>query len=125
MKYLLGIIILASIAFMGYANADTPSVIGSVVLPNKIMENTNGIIEVYSKTEGVTIDKLVATSSDPTIIQIQGITQDPSHSISYVKIKAIKAGDAKMALAAPGFSSNEFGITVLANTNIATKLLIK
>jgi hypothetical protein len=125
MKYLLGLIILASIAFIGYANADTPSVIGSVLLPSKIMENTNGIIEVYSKTDGVMIDKLVATSSDPTIVQIQDITQDQSHSISYVKIKAVKAGDAKIALAAPGFSSNEFDVLVLKNANVATKLMIK
>ena len=105
--------------------ADAPPDLGMTLLPGKIMENTQGIIEVYSKTEGVTIEKLVASSSDPSIVQILGITQDDGHMISKITINAMKSGDAKIALAAPGFSSTEFDLTVFKNSNIVTNLLIK
>src|SRR6185437_15338112 len=54
-----------------------------------------------------------------------GVTQDDGHMMSKIKINAIKAGDAKIAIAAPGFSSSEFDLIVFKNSNIATNLLIK
>lgn len=107
----------------GYA--DTPPDLGMTLLPGKIMENTQGIIEVYSKTDGVSVDKLIATSSDQSIVQVLGITQDDGHMMSKIKINAIKSGDVKIALAAPAFSSTEFDLTVFKNSNITTNLLIK
>jgi hypothetical protein len=108
-----------------FADTQTVSEFGIKVIPGKIVENTEGIIEVYSKTDGITTDKLIATSSDPSIIQIEGVTQDETHMMSIIKIKSISSGDAKIALAAPGFSSNEIGLTVYSDSNIATKLVIK
>ena len=107
----------------GYA--DTAPELGMTLLPGKIMENTQGIIEVFSKTDGVSVDKLIATSSDQSIVQVLDVTQDDGHMMSKIKINAIKAGDAKIAIAAPGFSSSEFDLTVFKNSNIATNLLIK
>ena len=107
----------------GYA--DTAPDLGMTLLPGKIMENTQGIIEVFSKTDGVSVDKLIATSSDQSIVQVLDVTQDDGHMMSKIKINAIKAGDAKIAIAAPGFSSSEFDLTVFKNSNIATNLLIK
>jgi len=107
----------------GYA--DAPPDLGMTLLPGKIMENTQGIIEVFSKTDGVSVDKLIATSSDQSIVQVLDITQDDGHMMSKIKINAIKAGDVKIAIAAPGFSSSEFDLTVFKNSNIATNLLIK
>lgn len=116
---------MASIVFPVYAYADTPPELGVILLPGKIMENTQGVVEVYSKTDGVSVDKLIATSSDQSVVQILGITQDDGHMMSKIKINAIKSGDAKIALAAPGFSSTEFDLTVFKNSNIVTNLLIK
>ena len=107
----------------GYA--DAPPDLGMTLLPGKIMENTQGIIEVFSKTDGVSVDKLIATSSDQSVVQVLDITQDDGHMMSKIKINAIKAGDVKIAIAAPGFSSSEFDLTVFKNSNIATNLLIK
>lgn len=125
LRYLLVIALVAFMIFPAHADVQTPSEFGVKIMPGKMMENTDGVIEVYSKTDGMTIDNLIATSSDPSIVQIVGIDQDVNHMISSVKIKALTAGDAKIALAAPGFSSNEFDLTVYANTNIPTKLVIK
>ncbi len=125
LRYLLALVLIAFMVFPAYADTQTPAEFGMKIIPGKIMENTEGVIEVYSKTDGTTIDNLIATSSDPSIVQILNIEQDETHMKSTVKIKALASGDVKIALAAPGFSSNEFDLTVFTNTNIATKLLIK
>ena len=124
MRYLLILILSIALVFPICVYADTPE-LGVTLLPGKIMEDTQGIIEVYSKTDGISIDKLVATSSDPSIIQIAEITSADGHMMSKIKINAIKPGDAKIALAAPGFSSTEFDLTVFKNSNVVTNLLIK
>ena len=125
MRYLLLLTLVAAMIFPVSGYADAPPDLGVTLLPGKIMENTQGIIEVYSKTDGVAIDKLIATSSDQSIVQVLGVTQDDGHMISKIKINAIKSGDVKIAIAAPGFSSSEFDLTVFKNSNIATNLLIK
>lgn len=125
LKCLLLLTLVAAMVFPVCVYADTPPELGITLLPGKIMENTEGIIEVYSKTDGISLDKLIATSSDQSIVKILGITQDNGHMMSKIKINAIKSGDAKIALAAPGFSSTEFDLTIFKNSNIATNLLIK
>ena len=111
--------------FSNYAYADTAGQLGMKLFPGKIIENSEGLIQVYSKSEGGIINKLVATSSDPSIVQIISITQDPSHTLFTVKINAIKYGEAKISLAAPGFSSEELTIDVSKNSHIVSKLLVK
>ena len=109
-----------------YAYAQSDNALGVRVIPNKIMENTEGIIQVYANSDSIIkIDKLIATSSDSSVIQILGIEQEAGGYTTDVKIQAVNAGDAKIALAAPGFLSNEFQITVSKNTGAATTLLIK
>ena len=116
---------MASIVFPAYAEVSNPTDLSVKIIPGKIMANADGVIEVYSNTHDVPIEKLIATSSNPSIVQIIGITQDETHMVSTVQIKTFSAGDARIALAAPGFSSNEFDLTVYPNSNIATKLMIK
>ncbi|MFZ0184816.1 MAG: hypothetical protein WBV92_01640 [Nitrosotalea sp.] len=116
---------MTSLVFPAYADVSTPAALEMKIIPGKIVENTEGVIEVYSQTDDIPVDNLVATSSDPSIVQIMGIAQDQTHMISNIKIKAFAAGDVKIALAAPGFSSNEFDLTVYTDPNIATKLVIK
>ncbi len=126
LRYLLLAILCFSIVGIHYVNAQSDNNLGVRVIPNKIMENTDGIIQVYSNSDNlVKIDKLIATSSDSSIIQILGVEQEAGGYTTNVKIKAINAGDAKIALAAPGFLSNEFDVIVSKNTASATTLLIK
>lgn len=108
-----------------YAYADTAGQLGMKLVPGKIIENSTGLIQVYSKSEGGIINKLVATSSDPSIVQVGSVEQDPSHTQFTVKINALKSGEAKISLAAPGFSSQEFTIDVSKNSHIVSKLLVK
>ena len=112
------------LVFPAYADVSTED-LGMKIIPGKIVENSEGMIEVYSVSGNIPVNKLIATSSDPSIVKISGIEQDETHMISTVKIKSLTAGDVKIALAAPGFSSNEFDLRVYTNSNIATKLMIK
>ena len=125
LRYLLVLVLMSSLVFPAYADVSTPADLGIKIIPGKVMENTEGVIEVYSKTDGIPVDKLVATSSDSSIVQIMNVAPDETHMISNVKIKAFSAGNVKIALAAPGFSSNEFDLTVFTNSKIVTKLMIK
>src|SRR6266849_3340455 len=125
LRYLLLAILCFTVA-IHYAYAQSDNALGVRVIPNKIMENTEGIIQVYANSDSIIkIDKLIATSSDSSVIQILGIEQEAGGYVTDVKIKAVNAGDAKIALAAPGFLSNEFPITVSKNTGATTTLLIK
>src|SRR5439155_21358488 len=111
LRYLLLTILCFTVA-IHYAYAQSDNALGVRVIPNKIMENTEGIIQVYANSDSIIkIDKLIATSSDSSVIQILGIEQEAGGYATDVKIKAVNAGDAKIALAAPGFLSNEFPIT--------------
>jgi hypothetical protein len=120
----MGAIFTTIFLFSHYASADNPGQLGMKMIPGIITQDTEGIIQVYSKSGG-TLDNLVSTSYDPTIVQITGMDQDKSHHLYLVKIKTIKYGQTTIAFAAPGFSGVEFPIVVTKNTNIASKLLIK
>ena len=113
--------------FSSVVYGQTSGQLGYRVIPNKIMENTDGVIEVYAvgDTDSSTLEKLIATSSDSSIIKILGTEQDKNGFVTNVKIKAYGEGTAKIAIAAPGFSSQEFQITVYKNSNIPAKLLLK
>ncbi|HET6458604.1 MAG TPA: hypothetical protein VFG24_06975 [Nitrosopumilaceae archaeon] len=127
MKIVLALAILSVIIFSSGAYGQTAGDLGYRVIPNKIMENTEGVIEVYAvgDTGSNIVEKLIATSSDSSIIKILGTEQDKNGFVTNVKIKASGEGIAKIAIAAPGFSSQEFQITVYKNSNIPAKLLLK
>ncbi len=99
--------------------------LGYKVMPDKIMEGTDGIIQVYSTTAGTDLNNLIATSSDSSIVKILGIEQDTIQSDYTIKISAVNAGGTSIALAAPGFSAIEFPITVYPNNGMQQQLLIK
>ena len=125
LKYLIILMLMTSLVFPAYADVLPPADLGMKLIPGKIVENSDGVIEVYSISGDIPVDKLIATSSDPSIVQILSVEQDQTHMVSTVKIRTLAAGDVKIALAAPGFTSNEFDLTVYTNSNIATKLMIK
>ncbi len=125
LRHILLLVFIASIIFPAYADVSAPAEFGMKIIPGKIVENSEGAIEVYSTAGDIPVNGLIATSSNPSIVQILSVDQDETHMVSTVKIKTFVAGDVKIALAAPGFSSNEFDLTVYTNSNIATKLMIK
>ena len=125
LRYLLVVILCLTIA-VHYAYSQSDNELAVRVIPNKIMENTEGIIQVYSNSEDAQqIDKLIATSSDSSVVQILGIEKETGGYFTDIKIKAVGDGDAKIALAAPGFLSKEFQMTVSKDTGDATNLLVK
>ena len=125
LRYILAVIVCLTI-WVHYAYGQSDSELGVRLVPNKIMENTDGILQVYSNSDDIVkIDKLIATSSDSSIIQILGIETEKGGFVTDVKIQAVGAGDATIALAAPGFHSMEYKVTVYKNTVTAANLLIK
>ncbi|OLE41130.1 MAG: hypothetical protein AUG16_00995 [Thaumarchaeota archaeon 13_1_20CM_2_39_20] len=125
MRYILAVIVCLTI-WIHYAYGQSDSEIGVRLVPNKIMENTDGILQVYSNSDDIVkIDKLIATSSDSSIIQILGTETEKGGFVTDVAIKAVGAGDATIAIAAPGFHSMEYKVTVYKNTVTAANLLIK
>ena len=124
LRYLIVFVFMVVLVFPAYADVSTED-LGMKIIPGKIVENSEGVIEVYSVSGDMPVNKLIATSSDPLIVKILSIEQDETHMISTVKIQSFAAGDVKIALAAPGFSSNEFDLKVYTNSNMATKLMLK
>ncbi len=127
MRLVLGLALIVIIIFSTGAYGQTPSEFGYRFLPNKIIANTDVVMQVYAKGDAMprNIDGLVVTSSDSSIIQILSIEQNTNDFITEVKIRAASAGTVNIALAAPGFSSQEIPMTIYSDNKIATKLLIK
>ncbi len=123
MRYIV-LLLLTVVFFSSHAYADNPGQLAIKMIPGIITQNTEGLIEVYSQSGG-TIDKLVATSYDPSIVQITGMDPGKSHTVYIVKINTQKDGTTKIAFAAPGFSSEEFPVVVTKNSGLASQLLIQ
>lgn len=127
LRLVLSIALLGIIVFSTSVYGQTPSEFGYRFLPNKIVENTDAVLQVYAKEDSLSgsIDNLVAISSDSSIIQISKIEKDQNNAGTSIKIKALNPGSSTIALAAPGFNSQEVPITVYGDNNAPTKLLIK
>ena len=108
-----------------YVFAQTGNQLDTTSIPDKIISNTNGIIQVYPKEFNNTIDNLVATSSDSSIVQILGVEKDPAHNVYDIKIGALTAGKTTISIAASGISPLELPLTVYADSAMATNLLVK
>jgi len=129
LKLELVLIVIVMSLFTSVTYGQTPTEFGHRLIPNKIVANTEGVLQVYAK-EGEAmipsqINNLVITSSDSSIIQIVEIGKNENGFITPVKVKAISSGTADIALAAPGFLSEEFPVTVYGNKNSQEQLLIK
>ena len=115
--------------FTGIAYAESPNQFGYRLLPDKIVENTEGTLQIYTLKNGLLfpnkIQNLIVTPSDSSLIQILSMGYDSSNFMTNVKIKAIKAGTSKIAIAAPGFVSEEFQVTIYSNKLQPAKMLMK
>ena len=123
MRYII-VLLLIGIFSSSYVYADNPGQLGVKMIPGIVTPGSDVLIQVYSKSGG-TIDNLVATSDDPSIVKITSMEQDSSHTVYLVKIHTKIAGNTNIAFAAPGFSSEEFPVTVTKNSGLASQLLIK
>ena len=99
MRTLVLLIVLATLAVLvvlpitSIAYAQTISSFGHKILPEKILENSEGIIQVFEFENGLImpnkIGDLKVTSSNTEIIQIIDIEENENGFISNVRIKAL------------------------------------
>jgi hypothetical protein len=115
LKVILLLIMAVSIAVPS-SYAQSPNDFGYKMMPEKLVEGTEGILQVYGLTNNIPIpnmiDDLIVVSSDQEIVKILELSTNQETAITSVKLKAVDAGTANIALAAPGFASEEFSITV-------------
>ena len=98
------------------------------LVPDKIIENSEGLLMIYATENGnilpTKIENLAVTSSDSSIIQILSVDNSENSLGTAVKIRAVKAGTANIAVAAPGFVAKDFPLTIYGN-KYAEQLFIK
>jgi len=98
-------------------------------MPEKLVEGTEGILQVYGLQKNIpipnTIEDLIVTSSDQDIVKILELSTNVDTSITSVKLQAIDSGIANIAIAASGFASEEFSITVYDIKQGEQQLLVK
>lgn len=101
---------------------------GTRLIPNKMVENSEGLLQVFLLHNGhlvpKKIDHISFSSTDSSVVQILGV-QNTTNFITEVKIKAVNRGDAKVILAAPGFNSKEMPIQIFDDTNSPSQILLK
>jgi len=102
---------------------------GYKLLPEKLVEGTEGILQVYGLQKNIpipnAIENLIVTSSDQNIVKILELSTDKDTSIISVKIQANDSGNADIAIAAPGFESEEFSTIVYDIKQGEQQLLVK
>src|SRR3990172_8591460 len=128
LKLGLVLIVIVMSLFSTTVHGQTSPEFGYRLIPDKIVEGTEGMLQVYLKGDTILpgkIDNLIVSSSDSSIIQVLEIGQNENGFITPIKVKAIGAGTANIALAAPGLKSTEFPVTVYGNKNNQAQLLIK
>jgi len=128
MKVIIGIVLLLIISGTVSANGQTSFEFGHVAHPQKLLENTQGIIYVYATNDGrttpITIDGLKASSSDTSIVEIIKVSNDDKFT-NAITILAKEPGTANLSLAAPGFKSKQIPLTIYTNNNHPTQILLK
>ena len=107
---------------------EEPLSFGLRFFPTKFIEKSEGKIEVFAlrdeKVFPTTIHDLTITSQNPEILKITGkeFTEDYT---TLVNIMPEKQGTTTIALAAPGFESSEFSVTVYHNNQNEKKITVK
>jgi len=115
--------------FVVPAHAQTTSEFGYQLHPEKLLENTEGTLQIFVTSNEMMVPKQIANmkavSSDNSIIQIIGIEDGNDKYTKNILIKAKNPGIASIALAAPGFSSKEITLEIFNNNNHPTQILMK
>ena len=110
------------------AYGESSNEFGIKLLPEKLLEYTEGTLQVFVEVDNLMIPKgigdLKATSTDNSIIKIIGM-ESANEFITNIKIQALEPGVANIALAAPGFLSKEIPIKVFNSNNYPTQIQMK
>jgi len=109
--------------------AVTDTEFGTRFIPSMIVQDTEGTMQVFTTQAGTLvpekIDGLTVTSLDSSILRILTVKNSESGFTTEITLKGIKAGDTKLFLAAPGFTSLELPVTVYGNVLTQEQLLVK
>jgi hypothetical protein len=109
--------------------ADEEYNFGVRLIPQKLIENSDGILQVYalhnSHIYPQKIENMIFSSTDSSIVQVIGVENNNDSFITNIKLKTSSQGSAKIELGAPGFVSQEVPITVYGNQNYPVKLLVQ
>ncbi len=99
--------------------ADASLEFGTRLIPSMLIEEKQGILQVYAKNAGnivpEKIEGLTATSLDSSILRVIDVKSNESGFTSEITILGVKPGTTKIFLAAPGFSATEISIKVNGN----------
>ena len=109
--------------------ADDSLSFGIRIIPDKIIENSEGVMQVYALKNShiffpAKINDLTVTSSDSSVIKILDIKQDNNY-VASIKFKTLNSKTVNINIIAPGFSTYQFPITVYQNVHVPTQLLLK
>jgi hypothetical protein len=125
---LLILIIISSIGMIK-SYADDSYSFGVRLMPQKLIENSDGTLQVYAMHNGhmypQKIENMIFSSTDSSIVQVVGIENNSDNFITNIKLKTSGQGSAKIELGAPGFVSQEIPITVYGNENYPAKLQVQ
>ncbi len=109
--------------------AVTDTEFGTRFIPSMIVQDREGMMQVFTKQGGTLVPEkingLTVTSLDSSILRILTVKNSESGFTTEITLKGIKAGDTKLFLAAPGFTSLELPVTVYGNVLTQEQLLIK
>jgi len=129
MKAIFLILGVISIMFVVSAQAQTTSEFGYQLHPGKLLENTEGTLQIFVTSNELMIPKdiqnLKVISSDNSVIQILGIEKGNDEFTKNVLIKARNPGVVGIVIAASGLSSKEISLEVFNNNNYPTQILMK
>jgi hypothetical protein len=79
-------------------HAQEPKNFGYKLMPEKLVEGTEGILQVYGLQKNIpipnSIDNLIVTSSDQNIVKILELSTNKDTAITSVKLQAIDSGTA-------------------------------
>jgi len=93
--------------FVVPVHAQITSEFGYQLHPEKLLENTEGILQIFVTSNEMMVPKgienLKAVSSDNSIIEIVGIEEDGDKFTKNILIKAKNSGVVSIVLAAHGF----------------------
>jgi len=111
------------------AQAQITSEFGYQLHPEKLLENTEGTLQIFVTSNNMMVPKQIGNlkviSSDNSIIQILAVEESNDKFIKNVMIMAKKPGMTTIALAASGFSSKEISLQVFNSNSYPTQLLMK
>ena len=128
MKIIIGIVLLLIIGGTVQVNGQTNFEFGYVSHPQKLLENTQGIIYIYTTSNGktlpITTDGLKVSSSDTSIMEIINVANNGDFT-NTITILAKEPGTVNLSLAAPGFKSKQIPLTIYTNNNHPTQILLK